>query len=587
MNMKTNIFKVRDRDEKKRKIIIEEDRTKNPFLIFVKKYKMFFLLLIVTSIILSLLLSVGVAFSLFRGSNDYDISYIDGSDTINSNNDPTIKDDDIKKELLGDEARSVGVIVLTNTLMTDDGDVIDYYSDGTVIIVKSTGKIYRVFPTKNGSYGVDKNGKINEDCNKILVEADTSTLNDGSVITYYTDGTAKVYMNSKTIFVRDSNNVKTDGIISFINTFPSGVALPKLIQRKIVKYSDQTVFVVSDNKKYVVNKNTEVSVSEDKVNFDKNNAFVALGENTYIDGTTITLFANGSAIITDKKGGTIYVKKSGDILLKNKKLYEIVPNDYGYSISTINTNDGKKVTYFDNGAAIIIDENGERYYIEDNNDLVYDSKKNIVGNFEKIKKNGEKNTVDGEKVYNYSNGKSQVIRSDGTSYIVDTDKLKFGSSGTVVNNEDIENKPNYNIEEEDPGAGIVISEAENKYNDLKNIEDTVFTIQNKNSKNKTLRITIQEVENYSKYTKVGRLDPMYVKYQATVGNDFISPSYLTKNVWVDSNHKKNYVIYDGTIKAMDTVKVALSLYVDYSELDNSYQNTGFIGTIKIYVETKK
>ena len=44
MNMKTNIFKVRDRDEKKRKIIIEEDRTKNPFLIFVKKYKMFFLL---------------------------------------------------------------------------------------------------------------------------------------------------------------------------------------------------------------------------------------------------------------------------------------------------------------------------------------------------------------------------------------------------------------------------------------------------------------------------------------------------------------------------------------------------------------
>ena len=41
------------------------------------------------------MISVGIAFSLFRGSNDYDITYITGSEQIDSNNDPDINDDDI------------------------------------------------------------------------------------------------------------------------------------------------------------------------------------------------------------------------------------------------------------------------------------------------------------------------------------------------------------------------------------------------------------------------------------------------------------------------------------------------------------
>ena len=55
------------------------------------------------------------------------------------------------------------------------------------------------------------------------------------------------------------------------------------------------------------------------ISFDKNNSFGVLGEKTYKDGNTITVFENGAAIIKDKKGNVIYVKKSGDILLKSKK----------------------------------------------------------------------------------------------------------------------------------------------------------------------------------------------------------------------------------------------------------------------------
>ena len=139
------------------------------------------------------------------------------------------------------------------------------------------------------------------------------------------------------------------------------------------------------------------------------------------------------------------------------------------------------------------------------------------------------------------------------------------------------------ITPEDPGAGIYISEAENVYNDFRNVEDTKFIIKNNNNRSKILRITIEEVADYNKYN-TDRLDPQFVKFQATIGDIYVPATKLTQNTWVDNDGRINYIIYDGTIKAKETVQVALSLYVDYAPLDNSYQNKGFIGTIRIYVE---
>jgi hypothetical protein len=135
----------------------------------------------------------------------------------------------------------------------------------------------------------------------------------------------------------------------------------------------------------------------------------------------------------------------------------------------------------------------------------------------------------------------------------------------------------------DPGEGIIISEAEHSHNDFKNIQSTTFSIRNKNNSNKTLKIVIQEVTNYKNYNTL-RLDPGYVKFQATVGDNYVPASYLTNNTWTDSNDVTSYVIYDGVLKAKSTVDVALSLYVDYSLLNNKHQNKGFIGTIRVYVD---
>ena len=588
--MKTNIFRVREKKEKR--IIIEEERTKNPFILFFLRHKNFLMLLLISLLVCLLLVSVGIAFSLFRGSNDYDITYVNGSKEIDSNNDPELDDEDIKEELLGEVARADGVVVLVRTFMSNQGDVISYYTDGTAIIVQSNGNIYRVSPKSNGAYGVNENGKIDNSVKKIQVTSTTSTLADGTIITYYSDGTAQVKLKNETIFVRDSNNIKLDNGTSFSYTVPSGVALTRELQKTsngtVVTFTDKVSLVQQGNRKVIVNKNTGVTVNDGNISYDKYNSFGVIGEQTLKDGNVITHFGNGAATITDPNGNVIYVKKAGDIVVKNQKLYEIITNPYGFSRTVVNCPDGKRVIYFDNGAAVIIQPDGTRQYVEDNMDIIYDSNKNISNLPSTSSQISVKKTTDGKTVYNFDNGKSQVINDDGTSYIIDTSKLVFSPDGTIQNHPE-DKSPNQETkpeEEYDPGEGIYVSEAENIYNDQKNIEDTTFIIRNDNTKSRTLRITIEEVSDYKKF-KTARLLPRYVKFQATVGDEYVSARALTSNTWNNSSGKVNYVIYDGRIAAKSTVTVAVSLYVDYAELTNLYQNTGFIGTINIYVDDKR
>ena len=443
--MKTNLFRVKEKKEKK--IIIEEERTKNPFLLFFKRHKNFLLISGIMLIFCLILVSTGIAFSLFRGSNDYDISYIEGSETIDSNNDPEIEDDDVKDELLGEIARSLGIVLQVKTVMSSQGDVISYFTDGTAIVVQSNGKIYRISTNEDGDYGINDNGKIDNTAKKILVTSTTSTLSDGTIITYYSDGTAKVEHKNQTLFVRDSNNIKIDNGSSLNNLAPSGVSptreTKKVGTKTLNTFTDKTAMVIINGEKYLVNKNTEISTTDTNINYSTSNSFAVISEKTYKDGNVITHFSNGAAIITEPNGNITYVKRSGDILLKKQKLYEILPNEYGFSRKTFNIAGGKKVTYFDNGGAIIIYPNGTRQYIEDSDDIIYDNNKNISGNPSSSKQISEKTTTDGEKVFNFDNGKSQVIKENGDSYIIDTNKLTFKPTG------EIEDDPYEEKEEED------------------------------------------------------------------------------------------------------------------------------------------
>lgn len=598
--MKTNIFKVKEKNDKK--IVIEEEHTKNPLLLFLKQYKNFILLSIILFLICTLLINLGLAISLFQTSSDFDISYLnDTSDKITTNTDPSIKDEDIKETLLGEIARSEGVVILVKTITTAKNDIIYYFSDKTAIVITNTGKIYRISPISDGEYGVDDSGKINDKAKKVQVTSKINNLQDGTIITYYSDGTAKIELNRISIFVRDSNNIKLNGGTSLKNVVPSGVALSSKINRvdeiTMTTYTDNTKLIIENKTMKIVNPKVNSIGQENNITYDKNNSFDKLSEKKLDNGDTVTYFQNGSAIITDKNDQTIYVKKSGDIVIKNNKIYEIITNSYGYSKSTINCSDGKKVTYFDNGAAIITYPDGTNKYVADSDEIIYNKNKNIISDPTTSKEISKKKTTDGYNVVNFDNGKSQVIKEDGTSFIIDTNKLIFDTSGNITDpnnksdekqeddkkeNEKEEENNNNDTPKEDPLEGMYVSEAEHTYNKTKSIEYSNFIIKNDNTKTKKFRIVIEEVSNYSKYN-AERLEPDFVKFQATVGSDVVGPKILNDKLWTDENGKETYVIFDGSIKAKSTLEVALSLYVDYAELNNNYQDKTFIGTIKVYV----
>ena len=598
--MRTNIFNVKEKNEKK--IIIEEEHTKNPFLLFLKRHKRFILFALLLGFISSLLIGTGIAFSLFVYSIDFDISYLnDTTEEIKANVNPEIKEEDVSEKLLGTIGRKEGVVILVKTFMDNNNNVIYYFSDKTSIIVKADGKIYRVSETPDGKYGIDEKGNINPKAKQAQVKSSTTTLSDGTIITNYSDGSAKVEHKNITIFVRNSNKIKINNGTTLKNVVPSGVAIGTEINQAnnqiLRKFTDNThQLITSDNKKYIINPNTEAKIENNILTYDKNNSFSVLEEKKLSDGNTITYYENGTATITNKDNNTIYVKKSGDIIIKNNEIFEIVTNKYGYSKKTINCGDGKKVTYFDNGAAIIIYPDGTKKYVENSDEIIYDGNKNIISNPNTEKQISTKKTTDGYKVVNFDNGKSEVIKNDGTSFIIDTSKLIFDTEGRITKKEEenidkAKNEPTPTPTprptptpeiEEDPLDGMYVSEAEHRFNDDNNIEYTNFLIRNSKNKKKRFRIVIEETDNYNKFN-AQRLEPEFVLYEANVGTEHVSKTPLTDETWQDENDKINYVVYEGSIGAMKTLEVAIILYVDYEELDNSKQDKTFIGTIKTYV----
>ena len=615
--MRTNLFSVKKKTDKK--ILIEEEKTKNPFLLFLKLHWKLIVWLLFLLFISLILVSVGIAFSLFGNSSDFDISYLnDNKDKVVTDTDTSITDEDISQELLGPVARKLGVVLLVETFMTDDNDVVYYFSDYTAIIVKADGSMYRVSPIDGDKYGVSRSGKIDDKAKKVLVKSTTSTLQDGTIIIYYSDGSARLEHNGVTLFIRDSNNIKLESGTKYVNINPSGVANSTNIAKDgnvtMYTFTDNTKYVIDNGIKYIVNPNANASNKENNISYDKNNSFKVLEEKNMKDGSKVTYFENGSAVITDKNGNNIFVKKSGDINIKNNNVYEIIPNTYGYSKTTFTTGDGKKVTYFDNGAAIITYPDGTKTYVEDNNDILYGDGKSIISKPDEIKEISKKKTTDGYNVINFDNGKSQIIKPDGSSIIVDTSKLKFDSDGNITDknkkkdtttttdnkkkdddkgkdkNKDNDSsdkdkdKDNEPEELEDPLEGLYVSDAEYKYDNdrFKNKQYTNFNIKNDNKKMKKFRIVIEEIDNYAKFN-ASRLEPKYVKFQATVGDSLVGPAMLVDKTWNDENGKVNYVIYDGTIGAKATLEVAVSLYVDYAMLNNDQQDKYFMGTVKVYV----
>ena len=625
--MKTNLFKVKELE--KEKITLEEEQLKHPFIYFLKKHSELLILLLLILGVSTIGIGTGLVISIIGNTGDFDISYVYGSSQINANPED---DDSATRELLGDIAVQDGVVLVTEKFMTENGDIVTYYSDGTSLIVTRTGEIKRVVALDDGSYAIDKMGKINKNALRKIVTSQTVTLEDGTIITYYSDGSAEITKNKITNFIRDSKNIKFDeNSTSQIlkNIIPSGVTYVK----RNLKYDNYGYteffdgsYLINDNGKYyLVHNKDDVNLSSNSYNFPNNNMATIKETKKLKDGNTIDYYTDGSAIITEKNNEKILVRKSGDIVLYNGKIYEIYPNKIANAVSKVNTPDGNTITYYDNADAVIEKNDGKKEYIDDNSGIKYDNNKNIkTVTSEKHEQTKTGKTPDGTKVTNFSNGKSQIIEPGGADYITDTKDITFDVIGNI---EDVGEqtpagtKPGQNTkpgsssktktsgtrsrtytsatydEESEKSAldtsdtitsgDLIMTEGEKKYNYSKSEEITKFTVANKSRRSRKYRLIIEESQNYDQYGLVAITDfspdgDYYVKFQANVGSTLIPATTLHEARITDmANGKKNYLIYEGRLAPRDSTTVSIILYIDYEPLDNKFQNKSFIGTIRL------
>ena len=49
--------------------------------------------------------------------------------------------------------------------------------------------------------------------------------------------------------------------------------------------------------------------------------------------------------------------------------------------------------------------------------------------------------------------------------------------------------------------------------------------------------------------------------------------------------KETYILYEGKLSSAESAKANLGIWIDYDNIPNEYQDSVFVGTIKVYSET--
>jgi len=459
MSEKTNKLRVKKIDLDKGKIVIHdeiENKKRHPIIAFFLRNKLLLLLLIIISLMI-FVLGLQLALSSINGVTDpndllttLQMEFHDGTGDVNINGTIPFTNKKAKYNLYkkyGNIGLKDGVIFEVKTL-TIGNKKVTYYSDGSAKIVNNNGSIIRVSALDNGSYGVDDKGNItNNKRVNIRIEKNVK-LKDGTVIVYYSDGSAEITNDGNIIFARDGSNIqisKNNGYILKIN--PSGISFSKnteTFNNGVVEYySDGTRKVTINGDEYIVRNDKDISVIEKQITFPNNNAAGLLETKTLDDGNVIKYYSDGSAEIIKKDGEKLLVRQSGDIIFRDNKLKEVIQDEIGNRIDIISTSAGDIINVFDNGEAVIEYSNGKKEYIKDNSSIKYDDNgniKDVEGNKNEILK--EVNLSNREKIIIYEDGDAVIeYKSGKKEYVFDYDNIKYNKNKVIkINGESIEEK---------------------------------------------------------------------------------------------------------------------------------------------------
>ena len=427
------------KDFKDDEIVLLEEDDRGPIATFFYRYNKFILIALFILGLLMFTIGLGLTISQFGSSTSPEYTYKtieidlgDGSGLINLNT--PILDDDVKQKLYnkyGNIALREGVILERETFRAD-GMTITYYSDGSAFVIKDDGTIMRVSALEDGSYGIDRNGKLDEKAKYLeIMQKEVVDLENGQII-YYSDGCAVITKDGKKVLVRDSSNIKLDKDKEIIKINPSGVSYVDRVSGNVTYFSDGTMIVVTNGEEYVIHNEKDIIINGSNITFPNDNAYGVVKNITLNDGTNIKYYGDGSALVTKNDGEKLFVRKSGDIVLNgNEYIYVIITQDRYDKINEKDI-DGGKILIFDNGDAIIEYDDGSKDYVEDVSQIKFDDDK--INKIEGVSTEEYKDATleDGTRVIIFDDESALIIDEDGNlTYVDDAKDIIYGSDGNI------------------------------------------------------------------------------------------------------------------------------------------------------------
>ena len=427
------------KDFKEDEIVLLEEDDRGPIATFFYRYNKFILIALFILGLLMFTIGLGLTISQFGSSTSPEYTYKtieidlgDGSGLINLNT--PILDDDVKQKLYnkyGNIALREGVILERETFRAD-GMTITYYSDGSAFVIKDDGTIMRVSALEDGSYGIDRNGKLDEKAKYLeIMQKEVVDLENGQII-YYSDGCAVITKDGKKVLVRDGSNIKLDKDNEIIKINPSGVSYVDRVSGNVTYYSDGTMIVVTNGQEYVIHNEKDIIIDGSNITFPNDNAYGVVKNITLNDGTNIKYYGDGSALVTKNDGEKLFVRKSGDIVLNgNEYIYVIITQDRYDKINEKDI-DGGKILIFDNGDAIIKYDDGTMDYVEDVSQIKFDDDKIIKIEGVPNEEYKDATLEDGTRVIIFDDESALIIDEDGNlTYVDDGKDIIYGSDGNI------------------------------------------------------------------------------------------------------------------------------------------------------------
>lgn len=380
-----------------------------------------------------------------------------------------------------------------------------------------------------------------------------SNIKDSSIVYYESNGVVVTFdgddnsiINGTPITSEYANKVFDSNLVD--NNYFKGVVIKigeKNINNGIVMfYSDKTIII-----KY--NDGTYKRIFPIDGNY-------GINEKNEINANAIYKDLTGENKRNDKLGIDIIYLSDGSVIIDKDNVNFFVRN------SDITSND---ISFFTNLSGVSVpikNDNNKLYY---SNGTIKEKDYILVDNIKYLKID-EKKVHNNIKVIYYDNGYAEVIYNN-TSIIVEKSE---------------------HINYDDNVFEIIDSNNSNNIINIKDIMDIKgIRLENKNTSKANYMIVLEETNDYKKHNITRRLSTEYINYNVYVNGNIVKDKVLNNkldNTSGITNKNNNYLIYEGEIEKLSELSIKIGMWISYENITNEYMNSAFIGTMKVYIESK-